>query len=410
MALSHQLRLLLPLCAHAAMATLVLSASLKLLDIRQFADDLKTWTLIPAPLHAPLSLAVPLVEATAALAWFLRLARPAMLTLALCLLAVLTAAYAAQATLVGPPKCGCFGSLFRYEHSVGLAWLLIARNLVLLTALLVGGSLILRRERAPTQPREPARPTPSLLRTTSPRRNPTAFSILELLIVIAIIALVVSLTIPSLARVREKAQQIKSMANLRSHSAVLSSYAGDWQDSLPHVSDPLATATILRGGGVTVSIPYFKLFNTWNVALADQYYSGDALPDAMNVPWKQPYPPTTFYYYGDCFIARPDYWNYSTRRSDTTQLRRTLLAEVAFPAAKGLVFEQGWLIGPTGLLEISRDARLSLVDGSARDNRYDQFLPPYVSGSSRPGGPPGGYDWGIPTMHTIDGVLGRDLP
>jgi prepilin-type N-terminal cleavage/methylation domain-containing protein len=285
------------------MLLLLMAAFLKLLGIREFAADLRTWTVIPAALHAPLSLGIPLVEGGAALAWFFGLAHQAALVTSIALMVSFTAAYALQAILVGPPRCGCFGAVFRHEQTIELAWLLVARNTALMATLTVGGVAAVRKPLRAPHSKARALPVATHTEPGASTTHPTGFTILELLVVIAIIAIVMSLTVPSLARIRGDARELKSLANLRTHAVCHTAYTGDNDGVFLHVSDPNATSTILRGGGVTIAIPYFYLFSTWNIALADDYYGGDAMPDCMRVPWKQPFMPYTHYYYGDCFIA-----------------------------------------------------------------------------------------------------------
>ncbi len=402
--------------AGAPFAMLLLASLAKLLDISAFAVELRTWSLIPGFLHAPLSLAVPVLEGAAALAWFLGLWRAAALGAATLLVAAFTAMYAAQAVVVGPPSCACFGALVRYEESIESAWLLIGRNVLMLAALIgFGGRVVWNGARhgsageghgpgASDPSKAPARGDPW-------RSGRAGFTLIELLIVIAIIAIVVSLTIPSLAGVKAQALELKSLANLRTHALTHSVYAGDNQDSFLYVSDPEATSTILRGGGLHVAIRYFDLSLAWNVALADEYYGGDVAPDSMRIPWKPSTAPYTAYNYGECFIARPEYWNYPTRLAGTSQWRSTSLTEVTYPSAKGLVFEREWapLLLPASKSE--RDARFALVDGSSREAVYQELRPAYIHGNGNPGpSGNGGYGWGLPVMHTIDGVFGRDLP
>lgn len=129
-------------------------------------------------------------------------------------------------------------------------------------------------------------------------------------------------------------------------------------------------------------------------------------PDSHRVPWRTYNGPLTFYWYPECFISRPEYWEYATRRSGNGQWRPTRLSEVVFPSQKGLVWEQSGLRreehGQPAML-----ARFALSDGAATERRHDELAPPYVPG---PGVGAGLGGSGIsPVMHTIGGVRGRDL-
>ncbi len=76
-----------------------------------------------------------------------------------------------------------------------------------------------------------------------PRWNRRAFTLLELLIVIVIIALLLSLSLPGLTRARQTVQRIMCSSNLRSLELATFMYMdGEGRGLLPGVDDPYARA------------------------------------------------------------------------------------------------------------------------------------------------------------------------
>ncbi len=68
-------------------------------------------------------------------------------------------------------------------------------------------------------------------RVLAPR--PAAFSLVELLVVIAVIALLVSLLLPSLARARDAAKGVRCLGNLHSIGHAVMLYCGDNKEHYP---------------------------------------------------------------------------------------------------------------------------------------------------------------------------------
>ena len=64
------------------------------------------------------------------------------------------------------------------------------------------------------------------------RRFPRkAFTIVELLVVVSIIALLIGILLPAIGKARDKARTTTSVSNLRQLAVAHNAYAGDWQDA-----------------------------------------------------------------------------------------------------------------------------------------------------------------------------------
>lgn len=79
------------------------------------------------------------------------------------------------------------------------------------------------------------------LTRTPQHPSPRGFTLVELLVVIGIIALLISILLPSLNRAREQSNKAKCLSNLRQLGQVMHLYAVDFKDRLPN-SNPKGTA------------------------------------------------------------------------------------------------------------------------------------------------------------------------
>lgn len=96
----------------------------------------------------------------------------------------------------------------------------------------------------------------------SKRQN--GFTLVELLVVIGIVALLVSILLPALNRVRESAKVVACLSNLKQLSLGIHMYANDNRGSLPRYAATTAPSTTWKRCWVTLGWSYFgrssKLF------------------------------------------------------------------------------------------------------------------------------------------------------
>jgi prepilin-type N-terminal cleavage/methylation domain-containing protein len=385
---------------------ILFAGAVKAFDVPQFEASLRTWAFIPDHIVFLVALAVPSLEVGLAMLWFLRLSRRIAPALAGLMLILFTSVFAAHVIARKPPNCGCFSAIDAYFVGVDRAKLVLWRNGTLIGVLLL--SAVLLRPRTETA-------LPSRSRTPFAR----GFTLIELLLVIALLAVLISLLLPSLRAVRNRGRSAVSLTNLRQHVAVMHLYSGTWRDQLPYFVDPSAALSVIRYGDNALTIPYFGAHAFWNYAMADDYYDGlynhesfyppsypAGLPNASDVR-SGPTP----YYYGCSFIAHPSYWNPYTRQGSRAQWQSTRLSSVAWPARKVLLYSSypsNLSLPDPAWRTPSVFAELGFVDAHASVTGLDKIRLGYSEGD---GTTPGGMHFtDFPfSLHTLDGLRGFDL-
>lgn len=394
-----------------AMACLLVAALGKLADVPAFAAELRRMPSVPIRAAEPLSLLVPALEFTIAGAYLMGLRRRLCLSAAMVLLVAMSVFLLRQVRQDPDASCACMGILERHRVARMSAREAVIRNAVL------GGAVLA----ALVMPAAPAR-TARVGRLPPTGGCARGFTLIESLMVIAVVAILAALLTPKFHEVRRGAWRATSLSNLRLHAAVFGVYAYDFKDAFPYYVDPAApvfeVGSRIRGVGYPTG--YFGAAALWNYALADSYYEGDPFqlcfyppdyPYGVRSPeWR--YGPTP-YVYSCTFLADPAFWNPATR-TGPSQWRPTYAHEVRFTDSKVLLISEFTtprdrdgdrpIPPPTNdRWEVATTAGAAIAVPAGRMNRG------YRRGDGH-WSVPGHVSAGTPGTHTVDGIHGRDWP
>lgn len=123
------------------MVVIALASLGKLIDVDAFAASLATWQLVPKPLIAPLSVAVPMVEGLISGFWLLGQQRHRCELAAFFMLLAFSSIFLLHLALRVPPDCGCLGRKMAFIREGQEAIWVLGRNAVLLI-MLAGGRVL----------------------------------------------------------------------------------------------------------------------------------------------------------------------------------------------------------------------------------------------------------------------------
>lgn len=234
----------------------------------------------------------------------------------------------------------------------------------------------------------------------------SAFTILEIAVCIAVVAILVSLALPVLGTARLSARQAASLSGLRQVVAATTSYTNDNKEHLPFLATPRQPWEPIRIGdyetypnsyflqtGVVLSLLYPDyLSDRASLLIRDCEWCGGLSDDVVY----------SRYWMSDTAFAEPPYWAGDTAPDNLAHYRGMKLGEAALPSLKGLYLDRGM-----SLQQLREGSGLGpwmvgRCDGSASTKPFD--IQEYTDIPPRP------YlatPW--PVMFTRNGFAGRDF-
>lgn len=126
----------------------------------------------------------------------------------------------------------------------------------------------------------------------------SAFSLVEVLIVLGMITVLIGMTLPMLGEARRASQRVQCASRLRQHAIAIADYARDFNDMAPYVfaADRGRDWSICLGTDPCVAFPSKVIeeyppwwmqnaaMTLWDLPLVDLVYGGTTLNSSLNCP------------------------------------------------------------------------------------------------------------------------------
>lgn len=216
----------------------------------------------------------------------------------------------------------------------------------------------------------------------------TAFTLIEALVTLGVIALLISLMVAVLHMAKDRAAEARALASLRSGLSMFASWSADRRDEhLNYRLDPHEFAMRcdpwINGDDECVQWE----FQAWNQRWVYSWFwtTGEV-------------PEITGFSYAFTFLTDPRMWEGDaapTPPRANAYYRPTFASEVAYPSGKVMLYGFGHgLTGPA----------LGFVDGSAAKVLWTEMLPQIAGQFTR-----GDYQRDLPGWGTKGGLAGRDV-
>ena len=242
----------------------------------------------------------------------------------------------------------------------------------------------------------------------------SAFTLMEILVSIGVVALLVGLLVPALGNARDQSRELVSAVNLRSIGQIFEMYADNSKDLYPAPVPNRFYPT--PHSGIQLTISHWEASNLWHNLFADTYPWEEneqmyLAPGAERHANEGTVLTTIFssFQYSASFLGQPKIWSETDfPNTEWPQLERSVRQSmVRYPSAKALMWdvEMPYIRRP-----LERDRYQNLLEKTPilfADQHVESRIPAEAN--------PGVTNWAPSAAHphaflhnTRDGVFGRD--
>ena len=244
------------------------------------------------------------------------------------------------------------------------------------------------------------------------RRVLRAFSLIEVLLVCAVLAMVISIGVVAVSTARSTGRVVGSLSNLRSNHQVLAVYGNDHRDGVPVLVMPSTNRAEWATGRLHPMQRYFSVSWLWAEVLGTSYLGARPWPMLVSPVVPQRVSRLQSYSLTCVLYADVAFWNQDTR-TGPEQWRPLTWTSVVFPSRKALLVDVvQWERAQTGSLrgvEQFRGGLTAAVDGSASGRPASEIKPGYRLGDGPWRGAGSWHQGDSPgAMHTLGGIGGVD--
>jgi prepilin-type N-terminal cleavage/methylation domain-containing protein len=257
----------------------------------------------------------------------------------------------------------------------------------------------------------------------SKNNHASAFTLIELLTTISIIAVLLAIVVPSYGRVRSGQRELRCLATVRECATATLAYTGEYRDTFPYLSASRTFQGAFRLGNQPVdydaqSVHWPQAVRASWVALsgspAQLCPSSEFAREGGSAEFDALYGTIPFSHFGLSYalFTAPSLWARAGRPVEREDLQSTRLGQVLFPSDKAMLIESyPWHRGPQvpirragSIFDPTLPARerlnLTFVDGSAATLKAGDLTP---ASDDTP------LSWAKgPAFSTPQGALGRD--